>query len=196
MIKVVALSKRFKLYCSRIDRLKGFFSRKAYHTDFWALQNVSFEVDNGETLGIIGQNGAGKSTLLKILNGVILPDSGTIYNDGRTTGLLELGTGFHPEMTGIQNIYMNGLLLGMSRQEINKKRDTIIDFAELGEFIHKPIKTYSSGMVMRLGFAIAMHADPKCFLVDEALLPLVTDADILNAVPGSDHCPVALCLDL
>lgn len=169
MIKVTALSKRFKLYRTPADRLKEIVLRKTYHTDFQALHNISFEVADGETLGIIGQNGAGKSTLLKILSGVILPDSGTIVSTGKITGLLELGTGFNPEMTGVQNIYMNGLLLGMDRNEVDAKRETIIDFAELGEFIYEPLKTYSSGMVMRLAFSIAMHADPKCFLVDEAL---------------------------
>lgn len=169
MIKVTALSKRFKLYRTPADRLKEIVLRKTYHTDFQALNNISFEVADGETLGIIGQNGAGKSTLLKILSGVILPDSGAIVSAGKITGLLELGTGFNAEMTGVQNIYMNGLLLGMDRNEVDAKRDTIIDFAELGEFIYEPIKTYSSGMVMRLAFSIAMHADPKCFLVDEAL---------------------------
>ena len=169
MIKVDSISKKFKLYRSPADRLKEIVTRKKYHTDFQALNNISFEVADGETLGIIGQNGAGKSTLLKILTGILLPDSGAIYIDGRITGLLELGTGFNFEMTGLENIYMNGTLLGMSREEIDKKKETIIDFAELGEFIYESIKTYSSGMVMRLAFSIAIHADPKCFVVDEAL---------------------------
>ncbi|MEI6294094.1 MAG: ABC transporter ATP-binding protein [Methanomicrobiales archaeon] len=169
MIKVEGISKKFKLYRSPADRLKEIIFRKQYHKDFVALNNISFEIVAGQTLGIIGQNGAGKSTLLKILSGIVLPDTGTIQVDGKVTGLLELGTGFNAEMTGLENIYMNGTLLGMTRDEIDRKKQIIIDFSELGEFIHEPIKTYSSGMTMRLAFSIAIHADPKCFLVDEAL---------------------------
>ena len=169
MIRVDSISKMFKLYRSPADRLKEIVTRNKYHTDFQALHDVSFAVADGETLGIVGQNGAGKSTLLKILTGILLPDSGTIAIDGKITGLLELGTGFNYEMTGIENIYMNGTLLGMARDEIDRKRDTIIGFTELGEFIYEPIKTYSSGMTMRLAFSIAIHADPRCFVVDEAL---------------------------
>jgi len=169
MIKVEGISKQFKLYRSPADRLKEIIFRKKYHKDFVALDNISFEIGPGETLGIIGQNGAGKSTLLKILSGIVIPDKGTIQIDGKVTGLLELGTGFNAEMTGLENIYMNGTLIGMTREEIDRKKQTIIDFSELGEFINEPIKTYSSGMVMRLAFSIAIHADPTCFLVDEAL---------------------------
>jgi len=169
MIKVEGISKKFKLYRSPADRLKEILFRKPYHKDFVALDNISFEIGAGQTLGIIGQNGAGKSTLLKILSGIVIPDSGTIRIDGKVTGLLELGTGFNAEMTGLENIYMNGTLIGMTKDEIDRKKQTIIDFSELGEFIHEPIKTYSSGMTMRLAFSIAIHADPKCFLVDEAL---------------------------
>ena len=169
MIKVDGISKQFKLYRSPADRLKEIVYRKKYHKDFVALDNISFEVRNGETLGIIGQNGAGKSTLLKILSGIMIPDSGTIQVNGKVTGLLELGTGFNYEMTGLENIYMNGTLIGMRRDEIDRKKQTIVDFSELGEFIDEPIKTYSSGMVVRLAFSIAIHADPTCFLVDEAL---------------------------
>ena len=169
MIKVEGISKKYKLYHSPADRLREILFRKSYHKDFTALDNISFEVGPGQTLGIIGQNGAGKSTLLKILSGIVIPDSGSIKVDGNVTGLLELGTGFNYEMTGVENIYMNGTLLGMTRDEIDRKKQTIIDFSELGEFINEPIKTYSSGMVMRLAFSIAIHADPTCFLVDEAL---------------------------
>ena len=169
MIKVAGISKKFKLYHSPADRLKEILFCKQYHKDFVALDNISFEIGAGETLGIIGQNGAGKSTLLKILSGIVIPDSGSIQIDGKVTGLLELGTGFNAEMTGLENIYMNGTLIGMTRDEIDRKKQTIIDFSELGEFIHEPIKTYSSGMTMRLAFSIAIHADPTCFLVDEAL---------------------------
>ena len=169
MIKIEGVSKRFKLYRSPADRLKEILFRKPYHKDFVALDNISFEICPGQTLGIIGQNGAGKSTLLKILSGIVIPDTGTISIDGKVTGLLELGTGFNAEMTGLENIYMNGTLIGMTRDEIDRKKQTIIDFSELGEFINEPIKTYSSGMTMRLAFSIAIHADPHCFLVDEAL---------------------------
>jgi lipopolysaccharide transport system ATP-binding protein len=169
MIKVEGVSKHFKLYRSPADRLKEIIFRKQYHKDFIALDDISFEVRAGETLGIIGQNGAGKSTLLKILSSIVIPDTGAIHVDGKVTGLLELGTGFNYEMTGLENISMNGTLIGMTKDEINRKRQTIIDFSELGDFINEPIKTYSSGMVMRLAFSIAIHADPTCFLVDEAL---------------------------
>lgn len=169
MIEIKNISKQFKLYKKPSDRLKEIIFRKDYHTNYQALKNISFKVDSGETLGVIGQNGAGKSTLLKILMGVVLPDSGEVIKSGKVTGLLELGTGFNSEMSGVENIYMNGMLLGMSRDEIDTKKEKIINFSELGEFIDEPIKTYSSGMVMRLAFSIAIYAEPKCFLVDEAL---------------------------
>lgn len=169
MIKVEEVSKQFKLYHSPADRLREIIFQRSYHKDYKALDNISFEVHDGETLGIIGQNGAGKSTLLKILSGIVIPDNGSIHIDGKVTGLLELGTGFNYQMTGLENIYMNGTLLGMTNVEIEKKKQTIIDFSELGDFIDEPLQTYSSGMVMRLGFSIAIHADPTCFLVDEAL---------------------------
>jgi ABC-type polysaccharide/polyol phosphate transport system ATPase subunit len=169
MIKIEGISKKFKLYRSPADRLTEIIFREQHHKDFVALDNISFEVQNGETLGIIGQNGAGKSTLLKILSGIVIQDSGTTQIAGKVTGLLELGTGFNPDMTGLENISMNGTLIGMTKTEIHEKKQTIIDFSELGEFINEPIKTYSSGMTMRLAFSIAIHADPTCFLVDEAL---------------------------
>jgi len=169
MIHIESLSKTFKLYRKPADRLKEIILRRSFHLTHRALNNISFRVEDGETVGIIGQNGAGKSTLLKILTGVILPDSGRIHASGRITGLLELGTGFNMEQSGVANIYANGLLLGMHREEIDARREAIIDFTELGPFIDEPIKTYSSGMVMRLAFAIAIHAEPRCFLVDEAL---------------------------
>ncbi|AKB53545.1 MULTISPECIES: ABC transporter ATP-binding protein [Methanosarcina] len=169
MIKVSGVSKKFKLYHTPTDRLKEKILKKKYHREITALDNISFEVKEGQTLGVVGQNGAGKSTLLKVLSGVMLPDEGLIEVDGKITGLLELGTGFDQELTGIENIFMNGTFLGMDKSEIEKKKDEIIDFTELGDFIYDPIKTYSSGMLMRLAFSIAMHAEPKCFLVDEAL---------------------------
>jgi lipopolysaccharide transport system ATP-binding protein len=169
MISFIDVSKSFKLYQSPSDRLKEIIFRRRFHTIHQALKNVSFEVDSGETLGIIGQNGAGKSTVLKILTGIQIPDSGDIQIGGKITGLLELGTGFNPEFSGKQNIYLNATLLGMDRDEIHRRLKTIIDFTELNQFIDEPIKTYSSGMIMRLAFSTAIHADPQCFVVDEAL---------------------------
>lgn len=169
MITVTGVSKRFKIYSSPADRLREAIFRRPYHREFDALTNISFEVAPGETLGIVGENGAGKSTLLKILSGILIPDSGSVSVSGKVTGLLELGTGFNAEISGYENIFMNGIFLGMSREEIESKKDAIIEFAELGDFINEPLKTYSSGMMMRLGFSIAIHADPECFLVDEAL---------------------------
>lgn len=169
MIAVQSLCKTFKLYHHPADRLKEFIFRRPYHTPYTALDNISFEVNRGETLGIIGRNGAGKSTLMKILNEVLLPDSGHIIREGRVTALLELGTGFDASMSGLQNIRANGLLLGMNETEVEARQDAIIAFAELGRFIDEPLRTYSSGMTMRLAFAIAIHADPETFLIDEAL---------------------------
>jgi len=169
MISVDSVSKTFKLYRTPSDRLKEIFLRKSFHTDFHAVNAVSFSVREGETIGIIGENGAGKSTLLKLLTGVLIPDSGHVHIDGRVTGLLELGTGFNPEFSGMENIIHNATYLGLSRSQINDRLSQIIEFTELGEFIHEPIKTYSSGMVMRLAFSVAIHADPRAFVVDEAL---------------------------
>jgi lipopolysaccharide transport system ATP-binding protein len=169
MIEFDGVSKEFKMYSSPAERLKEILFQKSRHSVYKALTDVSFSVNDGETLGIIGPNGAGKSTILKILMGILLPDSGSVRMSGRVTGLLELGTGFNAEMSGHQNIFMNGLLLGMTKTELENKKDAIIDFSELGDFIKEPLKTYSSGMIMRLAFSIAIHASPSCFLVDEAL---------------------------
>lgn len=144
-------------------------SKSLRRDEFWALNNVSFEVKRGECLGLIGQNGAGKSTLLKLLNGITLPDKGTIKVVGRVGALLELGAGFHPMLTGRENISLNAAILGLSKDEVAEKFDAIVDFAELQEFIDSPVKHYSSGMYVRLGFAIAAHTDPDIFLIDEAL---------------------------
>jgi len=169
MITVYHVSKKFRLYSSPADRLKEIFLRRSFHKDFTALNDVSFIVQPGETLGIIGQNGAGKSTLLKILTGVLIPDTGNVHIQGRITGLLELGTGFNPEFSGLDNIFLNGSYLGLSRREIRNRLDRIVEFTELGDFIDEPLKTYSSGMIMRLAFSVAIHADPMAFVVDEAL---------------------------
>lgn len=169
MIRVQDLHKRFRLYRRPQDRLLEALLRRPRHRLHHALTGVSLEVAPGETLGIIGRNGAGKSTLLKILMGVLLPDAGTCHIDGKVTGLLELGTGFDPRLTGLDNIRRNGVLIGLSLAEIAARTEAIIAFSELGHYIHEPLRTYSSGMAMRLAFAIAIHADPRCFLVDEAL---------------------------
>ncbi|SDT84673.1 ABC transporter ATP-binding protein [Desulfobacula phenolica] len=169
MIAVKKISKTFKLYRKPSERLKEILLRRCYHKEFHAVNAVSFEVQEGETLGIVGENGAGKSTILKLLTGILIPDSGSIHISGKITGLLELGTGFNSEFSGIDNIIHNATYLGLSRREIDKKLDTIIGFTELGEFIHEPLKTYSSGMVMRLAFSVAIHAEPRAFVVDEAL---------------------------
>ena len=169
MIVVQHISKTFKLYRKPSDRLKEILLRRCYHKKFDAVNDVSFEVPEGETIGIVGENGAGKSTILKLLTGILIPDTGSVHITGKITGLLELGTGFNFEFSGIDNIIHNATYLGLSRSEIDKKLATIIEFTELGEFIHEPLKTYSSGMVMRLAFSIAIHAEPKAFVVDEAL---------------------------
>jgi ABC-type polysaccharide/polyol phosphate transport system ATPase subunit len=144
-------------------------SAELRNDEFWALKDVSFEVKRGECLGLIGANGAGKSTLLKLLNGVILPDKGTIRVHGLVGGLLELGAGFHPMLTGRENIHLNGAILGLSKKEIENQFDAIVDFADLGEFIDSPVKYYSSGMYVRLGFAVAACLNPDVLLVDEVL---------------------------
>ncbi len=169
VINVSNLSKTFKLYKKPSDRLKEVVLNRAYHHSFQALNEISFALSAGETLGILGKNGAGKSTLLKILMGILIPDQGQVDIQGNITGLLELGTGFDQNLTGLQNIFSNGLLIGMSQNKIKAELENIIDFSELGDFIGEPLRTYSSGMTMRLAFSIAIHADPTCFLVDEAL---------------------------
>jgi len=169
MIEVQRISKTFKLYRRPSDRLKEILFRSCYHKEFCAVNKVSFSVADGETLGLVGANGAGKSTILKLLTGVLIPDSGSVHISGKIAGLLELGTGFNAEFSGIDNIIHNATYLGLSKAEINRKMDRIIEFTELGEFIHEPIKTYSSGMVMRLAFSVAIHAEPQAFVVDEAL---------------------------
>lgn len=169
MININSISKTFKLYRKPSDRLKEILFKRDYHRKHTALDEVSFHLRYGESVGILGENGAGKSTLLKIIMGVLVPDHGSIVKNGKVTGLLELGTGFNPEYSGEDNIYFNGAFLNLSRSEIDAQKDNIIEFAELGEFIHEPLKMYSSGMAMRLAFSIAIHALPQCFLVDEAL---------------------------
>jgi len=169
MISVDRISKQFKYYHTPVHRLKEIIFRKKLHKELVALIDISFDVQDGETLGVIGMNGSGKSTLLKIITGVLMPDSGNVHVDGRVTGLLELGTGFNFEFSGRDNIFLNGTYLGFSHHEIEKKLDDIIDFAELNDFICEPLKAYSSGMIMRLAFSVAIHSDLEAFVVDEAL---------------------------
>ncbi len=170
-IKVNNLTKVYKLYEKPIDRLKEALNPfgKKYHKDFYALKNVSFKVKKGETVGIIGKNGAGKSTLLKIITGVLTPTSGNVEVNGKIASLLELGAGFNPEMTGIENIYLQGTIMGFSKEEIDKKVEDIISFADIGDYIYQPVKTYSSGMFARLAFATAINVEPDILIVDEAL---------------------------
>ena len=170
-ISISSLSKVYPLYNSPRDRLKEALHpmRKKYHHDFYALNDISFEVEKGETMGIIGQNGSGKSTLLKILSNVLTPTSGNVIVNGKVSSLLELGTGFNPELTGIENVYFNGTLLGFTRAEMDAKLDKILTFADIGEFVRQPVKNYSSGMYVRLAFAVAIHTDPDVLIVDEAL---------------------------
>ena len=170
-ITIEHLSKAYRLYEKPLDRLKESLHpfRKVYHKDFHALHDVSFEIKKGEAVGIIGKNGSGKSTLLKILAGVLTPTSGNVITTGRISALLELGTGFNPEFTGLENIYFSGTIMGYHKEEMDAKLQGIIDFADIGEFIEQPVKTYSSGMFVRLAFAVAVNIDPEILIVDEAL---------------------------
>lgn len=170
-IKVENLTKIYPIYNSKNERMKEALSltRKKYHKDFHALDNINFEIKKGETIGIIGQNGSGKSTLLKILTGVLSPTSGSAQVNGKVSALLELGAGFNPEMTGMENIYLNGTIMGYTKEEMEKRVPKIIAFADIGDFIGQPVKMYSSGMFARLAFAVAINVEPDILIVDEAL---------------------------
>jgi len=170
-IKVENLTKIYHLYDKPQDRLKEALNpfKKSYHHDFYAMSDVSFEIKKGETVGIIGKNGAGKSTLLKMITGVLTPSSGKIEVNGKVASLLELGAGFNPEMTGLENIYLNGTLMGFTKEEMDTKVDAILAFADIGEFIYQPVKMYSSGMFARLAFSVAINVEPDILIVDEAL---------------------------
>ncbi len=164
------VSKCYKRYAQPVDRLKELLlPGKSRVDEFWALRDIDLEIAEGETLGIIGQNGSGKSTLLQIIAGTLTPTTGEVWVKGRISALLELGSGFNPEFTGRQNVFFNGQILGLSREEIAVKFDAIAAFAEIGDFIEQPVKTYSSGMVIRLAFAVVANTEPKILIVDEAL---------------------------
>ncbi len=168
-IQVKHLDKMYKLYNKPSDRLKEALGFKVPVREHYALRDVSFEVKRGETVGIIGTNGSGKSTILKIITGVLNPTGGEVVVDGRISALLELGAGFNMEYTGIENVYLNGTMMGFSREEIDARLQDILDFADIGDFVHQPVKAYSSGMFVRLAFAVAINIDPEILIVDEAL---------------------------
>lgn len=178
-ISIRNLSKCYHIYATPRDRLKQFLLPRLrrllrlpsarYYDEFWATKDVSFDVRRGETVGIIGRNGSGKSTLLQIICGTLTPTAGEVETQGRVAALLELGSGFNPEFTGRENVYLNGTVLGLTREEIDERMPTILAFADIGAFVDQPVKTYSSGMFVRLAFAVVAHVDPEILIVDEAL---------------------------
>jgi teichoic acid transport system ATP-binding protein len=170
-IQLEHVTKAYKLYHHPGDRLKEVLhpGRKKYHQDFYALRDVSLAVQPGETMGIIGRNGSGKSTLLKLIAGILTPTAGTVNARGKVAALLELGAGFNPELSGLENFYFNGILLGHSRREMEARREAVIAFADIGDYMDQPVKHYSSGMFVRLAFAVAIQVDPDILIVDEAL---------------------------
>lgn len=170
-IRIKDISKVYRLYEKPIDRLKEALSpfKKKYHKSFYALNNITFDVKQGETVGIVGTNGSGKSTILKIITGVLTPTNGTLEIEGKISALLELGAGFNMEYTGIENIYLNGTMMGFTKKEMEEKIPEILSFADIGDFVHQPVKTYSSGMLVRLAFATAINVEPEILIVDEAL---------------------------
>ena len=171
IVKISNLKKEYRLYDNPLDRVREVFSitGKKYSRTFTALNDINMDVKKGETVGIIGTNGAGKSTLLKIITGVVAPTSGEVQVKGKNSALLELGAGFNQEYTGLQNIYLNGRIMGYSRKQMEERVKDIVEFAEIGDFIHQPVKTYSSGMFARLAFAVSINVDPDILIVDEAL---------------------------
>ena len=170
-ISVKDVSKMYKLFDKNSDRLKDAlgFSKKQLYKEHYALHHLSFDVYKGETVGIIGTNGAGKSTILKIITGVLNPTEGELEINGRISALLEVGAGFNPEYNGIENVYLNGTMLGFTKEEIDERLPKILEFADIGDFVYQPVKTYSSGMFVRLAFAVAINIDPEILIVDEAL---------------------------
>jgi len=179
LVLVQNVSKLYRLYRRPSDRLREMLPGSApMHTDFWALRDIHFQVEKGETLGLVGPNGCGKSTLLQIISGILQPTTGRVVTRGRIAALLELGAGFNPEFSGRENVYLNGEIMGLSRREIDKAMPSIEGFAEIGEFLERPVKEYSSGMYVRLAFSTAIHVDPEILIVDEALA--VGDAVFAN----------------
>ncbi|HWB87230.1 MAG TPA: ABC transporter ATP-binding protein [Bryobacteraceae bacterium] len=179
MVLVQNVSKLYRLYRRPSDRLRELVPGAGrVHTDFWALRDISFAVEKGETLGLVGPNGCGKSTLLQIVSGILQPSTGRVVTRGRIAALLELGAGFNPEFTGRENVYLNGEIMGLSRAEIDRAMPSIESFAEIGDFMERPVKEYSSGMYVRLAFSTAIHVDPEILIVDEALA--VGDAVFAN----------------
>jgi ABC-type polysaccharide/polyol phosphate transport system ATPase subunit len=179
LILVQNVSKLYRLYRRPADRLRELLpASQPRHTDFWALKDIEFEVEKGETLSLVGPNGCGKSTLLQIVSGILQPTTGRVVTRGRIAALLELGAGFNPEFSGRENVYLNGEIMGLSRAEIDKAMPSIEAFADIGEFIERPVKEYSSGMYVRLAFSTAIHVDPDILIVDEALA--VGDAVFAN----------------
>jgi len=170
-IEVLDIWKKFRLYHDRAPTLKEkvLFSQRSKHEDLWVLKGVDLCIEKGKTIGLIGQNGSGKSTLLKLMTRIIYPNKGDIHIRGKVSSLLELGAGFHPDFSGMENIYMNAAIFGLTRKEIDEKMDEIISFSELEEFIDSPVRTYSSGMYMRLAFSIAINVEPDILLIDEIL---------------------------
>ena len=168
-VEAEGLTKVYRVYASPWDRLREAAFRRPRHREFRALESVSFAIPRGEGLAIVGENGAGKSTLLKILAGITTPSSGGFRVDGKIASILELGSGFHPDFTGRQNIVLNAAMLGLDEDELRRKMPDILAFSELGDFIDQPVKTYSTGMAMRLGFSIATQVEPDVLIVDEAL---------------------------
>ena len=170
-VEVNDLSKVYHLYNKSSDRLRETFSikKKKYSKDHYALKNINLSIKHGESVGIVGTNGSGKSTLLKLITGVVTPTTGEIKTEGKIAALLELGAGFNPEYTGIENIYLNGTMMGYTEEEMEKRVPAIVDFADIGEFIYQPVKSYSSGMFARLAFAVSINVEPDILIVDEAL---------------------------
>ena len=180
MLLVQNVSKLYRLYKTPFDRIRELnpLRREPLHTDFWALREISFTVDRGEVVSLVGPNGCGKSTLLQVISGILQPTTGRVVTRGRVAALLELGAGFNPEFSGRENVFINGEIMGISRAEMQRNLPLIEAFAEIGEFIHRPVKEYSSGMYVRLAFSTAIHVNPDILIVDEALA--VGDAVFAN----------------
>lgn len=170
-VHVSHVSKRFRLFRERNISFKSAIMRRkiSEYKEYWALKDVTFDIPKGQTFGLIGRNGSGKSTLLKCLAKIYYPDGGSIIANGRVASMLEIGSGFHPELSGLENIYLNAAFVGLTKKQVNEKLDEIIEFAELGDYLYQPVKNYSSGMYVRLGFSVAIHVDPEILVVDEVL---------------------------